>query len=321
MNQFDTPQQRKQNTSLFGTLFGFIILLFAGSFIQTVPIYAVVYRMLYPWMNEMTEKMLSGSITVEEAMPLMEKTVYAISEHPICLVASLVGTMGIIGVCLYWCWGVQRRPLSFMGIRKEKAVPHYLLGIAVGFVMFAAAIGISVLSGAATVSRAKEFSWAYIGLFFFGFLIQGLEEELLLRGYLMNSLRGRMSRFGAVMLSSLMFGLLHMGNQGITFLALANLTLFGIFAGIYFMRTNSIWGVAAIHSVWNFVQGNFWGCSVSGMPLYDSIFVTTMAPDRATTNGGAFGPEGGLGVTIVLTVGIFLLLWSAIPSEKKKQKT
>ena len=67
-----------------------------------------------------------------------------------------------------------------------------------------------------------------------------------------------------------------------------------------------------MHSIWNLVQGNFWGLRVSGMGTQCSIFSSTMIEDKSIINGGAFGPEGGLGVSVVLLVGIGVLLWKNV---------
>ena len=89
---------------------------------------------------------------------------------------------------------------------------------------------------------------------------------------------------------------------------ICNLTLFGVFASLYFIKRGSIWGIGAFHSIWNLVQGNFWGLRVSGGATECSVFRTTMVEGRDIINGGAFGPEGGLAVTVVLLAGICVLL-------------
>ena len=112
----------------------------------------------------------------------------------------------------------------------------------------------------------------------------------------------------AVISNAVIFAALHLLNNGISVPAFINLVLFGIFASLYFVKKGNIWGVAAVHSVWNLVQGNFWGLRVSGMVTECSVLRSTMVEGRELLNGGAFGPEGGLGVSVVLLVGICVLL-------------
>ncbi len=114
----------------------------------------------------------------------------------------------------------------------------------------------------------------------------------------------------SVVLSSLFFSMLHGMNQGVTLLAYVNLFLFGVFMALLFIRCENIWIVGAVHSVWNFAQGNLFGVQVSGMKTQPSLLHSGMAEGWELVNGGAFGMEGGLAVTLVLAAGLGILLHS-----------
>lgn len=73
---------------------------------------------------------------------------------------------------------------------------------------------------------------------------------------------------------------------------------------VYTMREGSLWGISALHSVWNWVQGNFFGFEVSGTNASGGTLLNLLATGKDWLTGGAFGPEGGLAVTIVLVAGI-----------------
>ena len=145
-------------------------------------------------------------------------------------------------------------------------------------------------------------------LYFLGYMVQGMSEEILCRGYLMVSMQRGCPLWVAVLTNSLLFTVLHLGNPGITPLALLNLALFGIFASLYTLRRGSLWGIGAIHTIWNFAQGNIFGISVSGLSGSPSIMTATTAEGGSLVHGGAFGMEGGLGVTAVLLIGCAVLL-------------
>lgn len=116
--------------------------------------------------------------------------------------------------------------------------------------------------------------------------------------------------YAAILTNALFFAALHLMNNGITVLAFINLALFGIFASLYFIRRGNIWGIGAFHSIWNLVQGNFYGIRVSGMPMGNSLFETVSQEGKDLFNGGAFGMEGSIWVTVVLAAGIvFLYIW------------
>jgi hypothetical protein len=139
-------------------------------------------------------------------------------------------------------------------------------------------------------------------------MVQGMAEEVLCRGYFLSSYARRYPVYAAVIANSLFFASLHLLNPGITPLAFVNLTLFGVLASLYFIRRGSIWGIGAFHSIWNLVQGNFYGIQVSGMPLGNSLFATESVAGKTLANGGSFGMEGSLVCTVVYLAGIIFLL-------------
>ena len=82
------------------------------------------------------------------------------------------------------------------------------------------------------------------------------------------------------------------------------------------LRRGSIWMVGAIHSMWNFAQGNLVGIPVSGLRGSPSPLVAEMSEGgwRTLVNGGSFGLEGGLAVTAVLAVACAVVLF--VPTKK-----
>jgi membrane protease YdiL (CAAX protease family) len=98
----------------------------------------------------------------------------------------------------------------------------------------------------------------------FGFVVQGATEEILCRGWLMPILSARYNLWVGILVSSSLFGLLHAVNPGVTVFAVVNIVLVGIFFSLFALRQGSLWGVCALHSIWNWLQGNFFGFEVSG---------------------------------------------------------
>lgn len=215
--------------------------------------------------------------------------------------------MMTVVVCLF-CKIFQKRGIRSVGFRREHAVREYLVGAAGGFLFFSAAVLIAVLTGSLKLQGISSTLRAGIlVLYLLGYFIQGMAEEVLCRGYLMVSIARRYTMTAAILANSLFFAALHLFNSGISPLAIINLTLFGIFASLYFVRRGNIWGVAAFHFVWNFVQGNFYGIRVSGIDTTASVLETVSVEGKSLWNGGAFGMEGGIAATIVLAAGILIL--------------
>lgn len=225
------------------------------------------------------------------------------------LVPSLILTLIVTIVAIIYCRVIEKRSLSSMGFVRKKAFTDYLVGAGLGFLMLGLALLISFLCG--TVKYEGFVLGDGIGLlllFLLGFLIQGMSEEVLVRGYYMISVAAKNSLLLAVISNSVIFALLHILNDGIGILPLINLALFGAFASIYALKSNSIWGVCALHSIWNFAQGNIFGIKVSGIDTQVSLFSFSLNESGSIINGGAFGLEGGLAVSVVLVLGIIILL-------------
>ncbi|MBQ6569802.1 MAG: CPBP family intramembrane metalloprotease [Clostridia bacterium] len=230
---------------------------------------------------------------------------YLTEDSDFMTVLSLFFTAFEILVPVIYCRTIEKRGITTMGFVKKNWLGEYAVGLLVGLVIFSAAVGIGVLTGALEVSLpAKGIDYLWIAIVFLGFLVQGMAEEVMCRGYFMVSISRKYSLPVAIIVSALVFAALHLGNDGMAPLAFVNIFLFGVFAAIYFIKRGSIWGIAAIHSIWNFAQGNIYGIKVSGMDTGDSFLSTVFNESGELFNGGAFGLEGGLCVTIVLVVGI-----------------
>lgn len=225
------------------------------------------------------------------------------------MVLSLFATVGMTLVVLLFCKFIQKRKLETLGFTREHAGKEYLIGLGIGFVMFSAAVLICMVTGALKIEGfSGTFKIGMFLLFMIGYGLQGMSEEVICRGYVMVSIGRRYSMWVAVFTNAIIFAALHLLNNGISILAFINLVLFGVFASLYFLKRGNIWGIAALHSIWNLVQGNFWGLRVSGIATECSVFRSTMIEGNSIMNGGDFGPEGGLGVSVVLLIGIYILL-------------
>ena len=218
-------------------------------------------------------------------------------------------TLIVIIMTLLYCRKVENRPLRTLGMLKQRLFPHYAAGALLGFAAFGGATAAAWALGALKFDgQSPDISWGTLGLLVLGWMIQGFSEEITFRGWLMTSLGAHHSAGLSLAVSSLLFAAMHLFNPGITVLAFCNLVLFGLFAGLYFLRTRNIWGIAAFHTVWNAVQGNFFGISVSGLNAGQTVFRFSQVSGHDWLNGGEFGMEGGLAVTAVLVTGI-LLAW------------
>ena len=239
-------------------------------------------------------------VSMEVTQRLMESDGY--------MIGMLLSDIVMMLIVFLFCRFIQKRKLRTLGFIKKGMLKEYGLGMLLGFAFFSVCVLLGVLFGGLKIEGiSPEFSIGIFVAYLLGYMVQGMTEEVLCRGYFLGSYARRYPVYAAVLANSLLFASLHLLNSGISVLAFINITLFGIFASIYFIRRGSIWGIGAFHSIWNLVQGNFYGIKVSGTPVGNTLFTTQAIAGKSLWNGGDFGMEGSLICTIVLTCGIIFL--------------
>lgn len=232
----------------------------------------------------------------------------AIMKEDFYIVISLL-SMAIVGVLvIVFCRFIERRPVASMGLSLNRRVPlQYGIGLVSGLLMFGLVFLLLLATRSVNVTGGG-FTVGMLVLYLFGFLVQGAAEEILVRGYFMISLTSCVRPGAAVLCSALLFALMHVGNVGVSLFAVLNIFLFGIFLGLLVFRTGNLFLACALHGIWNFAEGNLFGTPVSGIVTGHSLLSTAFAEGREVTTGGAFGPEGGAAVTLVLFLAIAVLL-------------
>ena len=224
------------------------------------------------------------------------------------MIGMLLSDIVMMLIVFLFCRFIQKRKLRTLGFIKKGMLKEYGLGMLLGFAFFSVCVLLGVLFGGLKIEGiSPEFSIGIFVAYLLGYMVQGMTEEVLCRGYFLGSYARRYPVYAAVLVNSLLFASLHLLTSGISVLAFINITLFGIFASIYFIRRGSSWGIGAFHSIWNLVQGNFYGIKVSGTPVGNTLFTTQAIAGKSLWNGGDFGMEGSLICTIALTCGIIFL--------------
>ena len=209
---------------------------------------------------------------------------------------------------IHFCKCIEKRKLFSMGFNKRGLVFEYILGLFLGALMIALPALVCYLTGCVSFSFDASVSPLVIVLFFVAFILQGMGEEVLFRGYLMTSLARRHNVWVAIIVSAIMFSIFHIPNSNFSIIAFINIFLFGIFAGVFTLKRGNIWAVSALHTAWNFLQGNIFGISVSGNPKFPSVLAAQNADFGSILSGGDFGFEGGLGVTVILLIALLSAL-------------
>ncbi len=228
---------------------------------------------------------------------------------------QLIFSFAPVFACLWtWLKFFEKRPFWTLGYTSNAILKKYARGALFGMLMFSGAVGILAAMGSISFeqgdpSRRGLAALGGAALMLLGWVVQGGAEEVLIRGWVLPVVGARYKPWIGMLVSAIIFSLLHGLNPGVSPLALFNLFLFSIFAGLYAMREGSLWGISAFHSIWNWAQGNLFGLEVSGSKPIGGTLIDLTTSGRNWLTGGSFGPEGGLAVTIVLVIGILVILF------------
>ncbi|MDA2430227.1 type II CAAX endopeptidase family protein [Bacillus cereus] len=228
---------------------------------------------------------------------------------------------GAIFILFIWVRFVEKRPFSSIGFWKEKWMRKYLKGALIGFVFISTPVILLLLMGSVKLQVQHITSTVIVGIVgsLVAFLIQGATEEIIVRGWLFPVLSVRSRIWVGIVVTSFLFGFLHLLNPGITILSISNIILVGVFAAFYVLKDSSLWGICAWHSIWNWAQYNVYGFAVSGMTIYSTPLFKPATNGPEFLHGGTFGIEGSIITTIMLTIAS-IVLWRKLWERKAKQR-
>lgn len=180
-----------------------------------------------------------------------------------------------------------------------------LLGLILGFIINSLCVLIAVLNNNLSLSLNN----INIGIFIFAFIcvfIQCLEEEVLCRLFMYEKIKENYSVKIAVIVNTIFFALLHIGNPGMTIISFISLLAFGLLASLFIFYFDDIWGAAAVHLGWNFTQNIIFGLPNSGFSSPYSLFKVVKSSNSLFYDVD-FGIEGTIVSVIVMILACFFL--------------
>jgi membrane protease YdiL (CAAX protease family) len=207
----------------------------------------------------------------------------------------------------------ERRSASELA--AGRALPELAAGVGIGAGLFAATIAVMALLGYYTITGMN--SWSVIFPALAGAISSGVVEELLFRGMLFRNFEETLGTWFSLLLTALLFGILHLLNPNATILAgIAVMLEAGVLLAAAYLATRRLWLPIGIHFAWNFTQGGIFGATVSGNQTR-GLFISTLSGPELLT-GGSFGPEASIiAVVICLIAAIWLLRRAMVKGEFK----
>lgn len=210
----------------------------------------------------------------------------------------------------------DKRPIKDIGLTSP--IVHHkdlLFGLGLGVASITMVFIVLLLTGQVVVVNRflnPNISSTLISDFIL-FIFVAINEELFLRGYCMTVLKQTRSIPVMVILSSVIFSLMHSMNPNINLIGFINIFLVGVLFAYMFLKRGNLWMPIGYHITWNYFQGNIFGFQVSGLGL-NGMYQLHLTTENFV-NGGRFGPEGGLITTIVLLLG-FIAIWKLHTNTK-----
>lgn len=213
-----------------------------------------------------------------------------------------------LGVAALFIAKIDKGKFADLGFRLQKRWLHLALGLLGGFVFISLGSGILLLIGAISIQNVHFVPTAQI-LWIVLFAMVAVNEETFARGYLLRALMESMGKYWALLISAIVFALLHGLNPNMSWIAMVNLLIAGILLGVYYIHFKNLWFSIGLHLTWNYFQGPVWGYHVSGTTT--SGILTLQERGSTLISGGEFGFEGSLVCTIMMLVAIVAIdLWA-----------
>ncbi|SCN24440.1 CAAX amino terminal protease self-immunity [Clostridium sp. N3C] len=216
----------------------------------------------------------------------------------------------ILILCIVLFWKLlDKKPIRDIGmISLKKGYKDLIHGLLFGAISLLMVFAILLLSK--NISLAKPLTEPNFNISlitgFILFIFVGINEEMFVRGYCMTVLKQTGKTSVVVVISSIIFSLMHALNPGMNALSYTNLFLFGLLMAYITIKSKNLWFAIGYHITWNYFEGNICGFLVSGQETSSLFTLEKVNPN--ILNGGSFGPEGGLVVTFILLLS-FLYMW------------
>lgn len=229
------------------------------------------------------------------------------------ILISITVATALSAICGYL---IEDLPVRALGLSYNK---YFLRDIFFGLIFGTASILLAALIAMVfgglsfQVNKTAESSAIFntLAATFVIFTLGALNEEIIFRGYMLQTLMRSKLAWGGVILTSFLFASAHNANPNATLFSWLNTFLAGIWFCAAYLKTRSLWFPITLHFAWNWVQGGVLGISVSGLKeLAPASILQAIDQGPTWLTGGHYGIEGGLACTIALIISTVAIWFS-----------
>jgi hypothetical protein len=205
---------------------------------------------------------------------------------------------------------IERRSLAIYGLPPSRFLGRqFRAGALWGFVMFSSIIGLMALTRAWSpggLALAPAAALKFGGLWAIAFVLSGIVEEFLFRGYLQFTLTTGIGFWPAALLTSALFAIAHGNNAGETWIGLVEIVLIALFLCLALRRTGNLWFAIGWHFAFDWAQTFLYSTPNSGLTAPGHLLNASLTGSKWLT-GGTVGPEASIFDVIATGAGILLL--------------
>jgi hypothetical protein len=210
---------------------------------------------------------------------------------------------------------LEQRPFGDYGMPPREAFGRrFWQGAVWGMAQITALVlAIAVLGGYSFGGLANHGSVLVRYGFLWGgfFVIVGITEEFLFRGYLQFTLASGMGFWPAATVLSLGFGAVHLSNLGEGPVGALSVFVIGMLFCLTLRRTGNLWFAIGMHAAFDFGESYIYAVPDSGLVVQGQLLKASLHGPRWLT-GGSIGPEGSALAFVVLAV-VFVVFDRAYP--------
>jgi uncharacterized protein len=202
---------------------------------------------------------------------------------------------------------IDRRAFKTIGFASGHAALDMITGLAIGSIWLCVSLGIALMFGWAAPVYPAGFSWYILLLSAVSMLLNVVAQELLLCGFIFQTIRNRSNVIIAIVISAVLFAGYHLGAFKGEWLPAVNVFAAGVFFCLAYLITNNLWLPVAIHFSWDVLLGPVFGITESGQNNLSGGWKMFTVNGPKLLTGGSFGMEGGLIVTITTILSVLII--------------
>src|SRR5579863_3003811 len=223
---------------------------------------------------------------------------------------------------------IERRPNSVYGLGDSRMLSHFFAGLAWGITCLTLLILTLWKAGLLIFNGRLLFGsdiLKYGAIWLAGFLLVGMIEEYLTRGYLQYTLTRGLAGFyqwafktrhsaalgfwSAAVIFSVLFFLGHTRNPGESPIGLLSVFLAGMVFCFSLWRTGSLWWAIGLHTSWDWGQSFLYGVADSGLMIQHRLLAAHPV-GKPILSGGTTGPEGSIFIVGILALIMLIILFT-----------